>query len=139
MDFISQRNLDMSPTHWPDGFDISAISFCGLFLIGLPVLGYALMVIDIRAYLRAMRRALVLVGYHFAAIPAWARQETPSCLRSLGLSLPCTVDEVKRAYRRRAEQLHPDRGGDRRKFLVLQRDFEASLAFLTQIADETIS
>jgi hypothetical protein len=117
--------------HWPDGFDTTVIwLYCGL-LVALPVLGYAMMVIDIRAYLRALRGMLVRVVYHFPSVPTWARHETPGCLRTLGLSLPCTREDVKRAYRSRAEKLHPDRGGDRRKFLTLQRDFEAALQFLT--------
>lgn len=122
---------------WPDTVDISAIGLYAAILITLPFAGYALMVMDIRAYMRAMRRALVLVTYHFSSIPNWARQQTPPCLRALGLSLPCSSDDVKRAYRRRAERLHPDRGGDRQKFLILQRDFEASLAFLADLDESS--
>ncbi len=72
------------------------------------------------------------VAFHFPALPAWARHETPGCLKALGLSLPCTERQVKNAYLQLAEQLHPDRGGDRREFLRLQRQFEQSLQFLRQ-------
>jgi curved DNA-binding protein CbpA len=36
---------------------------------------------------------------------------------ALGLTLPCTTDDVLAAYRRKVKLLHPDRGGDRREFL----------------------
>ena len=44
--------------------------------------------------------------------------------RLLGLSLPCSSGQVKRAYRRQARQHHPDRGGDARVFHALQRAYE---------------
>ena len=117
--------------HWPDALDTTFIwCYLGLLLV-LVVLGYAMMVLDIRAYLRALRGALVRVIYYLPGIPHWARYETPGCLKTLGLTLPCTQEDVKRAYRQRAEKLHPDRGGDRKRFLILQRDFESSLQFLT--------
>ena len=115
---------------WPDSFDFTAIGVYLGLTIGAIVIGYALMVIDIRAYLRALRGALVKVAYHFQNVPTWARYETPHCLRALGLMLPCTEQEVREAYRSFAEKLHPDRGGDRKQFMQLQRDFEASMRFL---------
>jgi len=44
--------------------------------------------------------------------------------RLLGLGLPCSPGQVKRAYRRQARQHHPDRGGDARVFHALQRAYE---------------
>ena len=44
--------------------------------------------------------------------------------RLLGITLPCSPGQVKRAYRRQARQHHPDRGGDARVFHALQRAFE---------------
>ena len=41
-------------------------------------------------------------------------------------------DDVKQAYHRRAESLHPDRGGDIRRFLLLQQHLEQSLYLLRQ-------
>ena len=98
------------------------------------------MVIDIRAYLRALRGVMVRVVHEFPHLPQWARYHTPGCLTALGLRLPCTEEDVKQAYRRLAEQYHPDRGGDRRKFLRLREQFERSLVFLQEAglsADET--
>jgi DnaJ-class molecular chaperone len=62
--------------------------------------------------------------------PYWAHEHTPGCIRSLGLDLPCTEIEVKQAYRQLAESLHPDRGGDRQRFMLLQDEFEAAIQFL---------
>jgi hypothetical protein len=115
---------------WPDWIDRAIIGTYCLGVLLLPLAGYWLMVLDIRAYLRALRGALVKVVFHFPNVPTWARYETPACLRALGLHLPCTAQDVKDAYLRLAERLHPDRGGDRRKFLQLTRNVEAAIQFL---------
>lgn len=118
---------------WPDQIDLLAISLFYVAVIGVPVIGYWLMVADYRAYLRALRGALMIVKYHLKAIPHWARQETPGCLKSLGLRLPCVEADIKEAYRQRAEQLHPDRGGDRRRFALLKTQYEEAIAFIREL------
>ena len=107
------------------------VIYLGLVL-GLPILGYFLAVIDIRAYLRALKGALIVVKNHIRGIPDWAKEYTPGSLRTLGLEMPCTEAEVKRAYRKLAEKTHPDRGGDRDAFLLLQREFEEALQFVRE-------
>jgi curved DNA-binding protein CbpA len=47
-----------------------------------------------------------------------------------GLTMPCTEEQVLAAYRRKVKELHPDRGGDRRKFLRLQAHFEQAMALI---------
>ena len=118
---------------WPDQIDLLAISLFSFAVIGVPVIGYWLMVADYRAYLRALRGALMIVRYHLKSIPNWARRETPGCIKSLGLRLPCTEEEIKEAYRRRAEQLHPDRGGDRRRFALLKSQYEEAVDFIRDV------
>ncbi len=103
-----------------------------LLAVAAPLLGYILLALDIRAYIRALRGALVRITYHFPGVPKWARQQTPACLAALGLKLPCNSEQVRQAYHRLAEHLHPDRGGDRRRFSQLQKDFELSLRFLVE-------
>ena len=39
---------------------------------------------------------------------------------------------MKQAYRRHAEMLHPDRGGDRKRFTRLQGQFEKSLRYVRE-------
>jgi hypothetical protein len=123
-------SMILARTGWPDWFDVALIQVFVICVIVLPALGHWFMVVDIRKYLRALRGALVTVSRCFVSVPSWACQETPPCLRALGLSLPCTPAQVKRAYRRMAERLHPDRGGDSQGFLVLQEHFEKALQFL---------
>lgn len=53
-------------------------------------------------------------------------------LSILGLSLPCTVADVKSAYRRLAKQLHPDRGGNPTEFLKLQQAYRRALLLCQQ-------
>ena len=38
----------------------------------------------------------------------------------LGIRVPCTVDDIKAAYRRRALEVHPDRGGSQGDFLAVE-------------------
>jgi hypothetical protein len=117
---------------WPDSLD-AAVLVCFLALVlAVPLTGYWFMFLDIRASARALRRILVRLTNNLPDLPPWARSETPACLRVLGLRTPCSEEQVKRAYRRLAEGLHPDRGGDRQRFLMLQRHFEAAVCLVRE-------
>ena len=116
--------------HWPDAFDLFVLALIGGTIVGILVAGHALMFIDFRRYLRSLRRTIIVVANYLPHIPAWARQETPRCLVALGLRMPCTEADVLRSYRKKVKRLHPDRGGDQRRFLVLQADFEQALAYV---------
>jgi len=120
------------PDHhtWPTSLDILLTGGFLLLVVGLPLLGYAFMVLDFRAYLRGLRRGMILLSRYMTDVPAWARQETPRSLAALGLRMPCTEEELKRAYRTRVKQLHPDHGGDERRFLWLQAQFEEALVIV---------
>jgi hypothetical protein len=52
---------------------------------------------------------------------------SPACLATLGLSLPCTVAQVRAAYRERVRQAHPDQGGSHEAFIALQAAYEEAL------------
>lgn len=119
-----------SVAHWPTGLDALATTLFLALVTMTPAIGYLFMVQDFRSYLRSLRRALVRVRSYFPSAPDWARYETPGCLLALGLQLPCSEDELKQAYRRRVKALHPDRGGDQRRFLMLQSHFEQALRVL---------
>jgi hypothetical protein len=117
---------------WPDGFDwIVTLGYIGLIL-GVLAAGYACMVLDIRAYLRSLRRALVLVTQYRFDLPAWAQKDRPRCIEALGLTLPCTAEEVLAAYRLQVKTVHPDLGGDAREFMRLQRYFEQAMALVAK-------
>jgi len=114
--------------HWPDAVDQGAILLFLAIAFGLPALGYVFLVLDVRRYLRSLRRALVVVAS--AAVrhtPYWAMRDRPPCLQTLDLELPCTEEQVMAAYRRRVKELHPDHGGDLQQFLRLQKHFEQAL------------
>src|ERR1700759_5361906 len=84
---------------WPDGIDsLVTVAYLAL-IVGIVVAGYACMVLDIRAYLRSLRRALVLISHSRMDLPDWIRKNKPRCIEALGLTLPCTTDEVLTAYR----------------------------------------
>jgi hypothetical protein len=113
---------------WPDAIDLPILVAYLLLILGLPALGYIAMAIDIRAYLRSLRRALVLVTHYRRELPEWVRKTSPHCILALGLTMPCTADDVLAAYRRKVKTLHPDRGGSRREFLQLQAQFEQAMS-----------
>ena len=118
---------------WPDQIDAVVTVGYLLLVFSLPALGYLAVVLDIRAYLRSLRRKLIVVGQRIHATPNWARNKTPQPFARLGLTGRSTKKEILDAYRQRVKELHPDRGGDRREFLRLQSDFEQALALVEQI------
>jgi len=119
---------------WPDGIDWSVTLGYLALIFAVPLVGYVCMALDVRRYMRSLRRALVVVSsYRYQIeLPAWVRKNTPRCILALGLTLPCTEEEILAAYRRKVKQLHPDRGGDRRSFLRLQAHFEQAMAFVAE-------
>lgn len=121
-----------SPRTWPDGFDSAMIAWYVAFAFGVPLLGYVCMYLDYRAYLRSLRRAIMVVTGYRGDLPEWVRKTTPRCILALDLVMPCTAEEVLAAYRQKVKKLHPDRGGDRREFLRLQAHFEQAMAFVEE-------
>jgi hypothetical protein len=51
----------------------------------------------------------------------------PPCVGALGLSWPCTLDDIKRAWRGLARKLHPDHGGDAAAFRDMRSHYETAL------------
>ncbi|TWU25737.1 hypothetical protein Pla144_29490 [Bythopirellula polymerisocia] len=118
--------------NWPDDIDLLITASYLIVILGIPLLGYVVMFLDFRRYLRSLRRALVIATNVMTApaIPYWALLERPACLRALDLKMPCTEAEVLAAYREKAKTLHPDRGGDLQKFLRLQKNFDKALSLV---------
>jgi hypothetical protein len=116
------------------GIDALVITGFLTLAFGIPMLGYLLMALDIRAYLRSLGRAMVVCARIVPTTPYWALSHQPPCLIALDLQLPVTESDVLTAYRERVKQLHPDRGGDLQKFLKLQQHFERALSLSRQHA-----
>ena len=115
---------------WPDGFDLVVIGIFLILTVGLPAWGFYLMTTDLRSYVRALRGMLIKASRRFPDVPNWVRRETPPCILALGLHMPCSEQDVHRAYRRLAANLHPDRGGDLRRFLIVHEHFEAAADYI---------
>ena len=122
--------LIFATQHWPDSLDLLITAFWLAIVIGVPFTVYLLMVVDYRRYLRSLRRTMVFVGGYLPVLPEWVLQDTPYCFYVFNLSLPCSAEDVLAAYRGKVKSMHPDRGGDRKAFLVLQRHFEQAMAFV---------
>jgi hypothetical protein len=56
--------------------------------------------------------------------------DRPAFAVTLGLLPPYSMDDVKRAYRDKVKDAHPDRGGDRDTFERIQRAFEEAGEYL---------
>jgi hypothetical protein len=56
--------------------------------------------------------------------------QAPPCFKELGLTPPCTVEQVQQAFYRRARKVHPDRGGDVDSFVRLRQAYLQALQFL---------
>ena len=52
---------------------------------------------------------------------------TPAAFKVLGLRAPCTTEEIKAAYRRRAMEVHPDRGGTPADFQAVEAAYRRLL------------
>jgi hypothetical protein len=118
--------------HWPNALDLALTCAFLAVVVILPAIGYVFMVLDIRAYLRSLRRGLISLAHGVYYLPEWARRETPPSIAALGLRLPCSEEDLKRAYRTRVKRLHPDHGGDQRRFLQLQAQFEEALTLVAR-------
>ncbi len=67
-----------------------------------------------------------------AARPAPRPSGAASVWSVLGLTAKASAEEVKAAYKRRALELHPDRGGDAAQFRGLHAAYEEALRRLTK-------
>jgi hypothetical protein len=56
--------------------------------------------------------------------------DRPEFAVTLGLLPPYTIDDVKRAYREKVKDAHPDRGGDRATFDRIQHAYEEAVAYV---------
>jgi hypothetical protein len=117
---------------WGDSLDITAVYVFFAVVIGLPALGFFFAVVDVRRYLRSLRRAISTLVLRDYSVPEWARPKVPRCLVVFGLGWPCTKDELLRAYRDKIKTHHPDHGGDQRRFMALQAHFEEAMQMVRQ-------
>jgi hypothetical protein len=130
-------------TPWPSPFDLAVLVGFVVLIVGIPLAGYVLLAVDIRAHYRRLRGALVLVSNYMVRMPAWVaadsqrRKHAPPCLATFGLKLPCSEDQLLNAYRQLVKTCHPDLGGDRNEFLKLQQHFEqARTLVMSQALDD---
>ena len=131
--------LASAASTWPDSTDRALTGIYLAVIIGLPLAGYVLMYLDFRRWLRSLRRAMVVVVQSVPTTPYWALRSRPECLKILGLTLPCTEEDVMEAYREKAKEMHPDRGGKLEDFLRLQRYFEQALQLVRKEAELAVS
>jgi hypothetical protein len=69
------------------------------------------------AFLEALRLGTANPSWH----PPWCD--------TLGLTLPCGIDDVKAAYRRLAKAAHPDTGGNADDFMAIESAYREALAY----------
>ena len=59
----------------------------------------------------------------------WSTSSPIAAFSILGLSHIATIDEIKAAYRRKAIELHPDRGGDHLSMVKLNAAYEDAVEY----------
>lgn len=118
----------------PDPVDTFATVWFFALFFGAPLLGWFFAFADYRAYVRSLRRAMIVVRRYTFETPLWALRDRPQCLVDLGLAPGCTHDEIMAAYRRKVMKAHPDRGGDRRQFELLQTRLHEALELAASTA-----
>jgi hypothetical protein len=116
-----------------DPLDTTVITVFLAVVLFVPLAGYVFMVLDFRAYLRSLKRVVIVATQSFTGLPGWAKVYTPRSIAALGLQMPCTEEDLKRAYRQKVKHLHPDHGGDQRRFLMLQAQFEEALKIVGEL------
>jgi len=80
------------------------------------------------------RGAMCGVFFTLDPVSDWEKEQdgdVPECLQALGLKLPATEQQVKRAFRRLAKKHHPDAGGESQAFRHLQEQYETALALVS--------
>jgi hypothetical protein len=103
-----------------------------LVMLMITIVAYMFMLLHFFARRRSPRKPLIRVSHYSRKVPKWGfRRSTPRCISELGLSMPCTEDDVMTAYRQKAKTLHPDRGGSSREFSKLQQHFEQARALVS--------
>jgi hypothetical protein len=75
-------------------------------------------------YQRKLAREAVWLAPNAARV-----HDTPPCLVALGLTLPCTVERIKSAFKRLAVDTHPDRGGSDAAFIELTQTYRRALQY----------
>ncbi len=73
--------------------------------------------------------AAVVPGYITPYAPAQTEQ-APACIVDLGLSWPCSLDDVRHAWRQLAKTHHPDHEGDGAVFIAKRKSYEEALYLL---------
>ena len=59
--------------------------------------------------------------------------ELPSCFQVLGFDeIPENKDQLKARYRQLARVVHPDSGGNVKKFIRVRRAYEESIKYIEQ-------
>ena len=65
-------------------------------------------------------------------MPNESREAVPACVARLGLELPCTLEQVKTAFRQQSKAVHPDRGGDNDAFILLRTSYEQAVDYVSR-------
>jgi hypothetical protein len=84
------------------------------------------------AYRMARQANTVFTDQAAASVTHWQITcPTPACVTALGLTWPCTRQEIKHAFRTQAKTVHPDSGGNSAAFQCLYKTYQEALALVT--------
>jgi hypothetical protein len=92
--------------------------------------GYAF--IPVTAYIADTEEPIFYTRSRFVRVMEY-KHELPRCFEKLNLTWPCTVKDVKKAYRTLVKHAHPDGEGTHQAFLDLQEAYEQALILCGEV------
>lgn len=101
---------------------------CGRNLVYVSDL-FAAVVYSLEGLARAVEQNIFTLDMLLAGVPSLpAAPSLEPCFVALGFSeRPTSAEEVRNQYRRMAQVMHPDRGGDEAAFVTLKENYDACM------------
>lgn len=93
---------------------------------------FAAIVYSLEGLARAVEQDIFTLDMLLSGVPALPEGKPPldPCFVAMGFSdMPESAEGVKKQYRRMAQVMHPDKGGDEAAFATLSQNYEACLAY----------
>lgn len=96
---------------------------------------FAAVVYSLEGLARAVEQGIFTLDMLLTGIPALPepKQTVPACFAALGFAeMPGSAAEITKQYRRMAQVMHPDKGGDEAAFVTLKKNYDECLSIFSE-------